>query len=222
MKHILIALLFFGLTNCNENDSKVEIVKNKASKNKVLAVKKLNDVKKIKSSIVIIQPFSGVSGTQVSYIYNQLKKVIPQVRLNKPIPLPKQAYYKGRNRYSADTLNSFLQKNTKYGYVTIGLTEQDICSEEGKVYDYGIMGLALIAGRACTASPCRLSKKNTSEQFFKVAIHELGHTQGLNHCLNNTCIMTAANGKNNTDRERGFCTWCKPFLEKKGWNLKDL
>jgi archaemetzincin len=221
MKYIFIALLFFGLTNCTQNDSKSDISKSKSPKNKVLAVKIIEPVKKIKSSIVIIQPFSGVSATQVSYIYNQLKKVIPQVVLNSPIPLPKQAYYKGRNRYSADTLNSFLQKKTKYDYVTIGLTEQDICSDEGKVYDYGIMGLALIAGSACTASPCRLSKKNINEQFFKVAIHELGHTQGLDHCLNNTCIMTAANGKNNTDREKGFCARCKSFLEKRGWNLKD-
>ena len=222
MKFMIVVFIFLALTNCNENDSKRHDASKLLTKNKVAIVNKEKSVRKIKSSIVIIQPFSGVSGTQVSYIYNQLKKVIPQVTLNKPIPLPKQAYYKGRNRYSADTLNSFLQKNTKYGYVTIGLTEQDICTEERKVYDYGIMGLAIIAGRSCTASPSRLSKKNTSEQFFKVAIHELGHTQGLNHCLNNTCIMTAANGKNNTDREKGFCARCKPFLEKKGWNLKDL
>jgi len=31
-----------------------------------------------------------------------------------------------------------------------------------------------------------------------------------------------ANGKNNTDREKGFCARCKSFLEKRGWNLKDL
>jgi archaemetzincin len=222
MKHILIALLFFGLTNCNENDSKVEIVKNKLPKNKVLAVEKLNDVKKIKSSIVIIQPFSGVSGTQVSYIYNQLKKVIPQVVLNPSIPLPSRAYYKPRNRYRADTLNLFLKERTKNGYVTIGLTNKDISTDNGNIVDWGVMGLAYMPGKSCTVSPFRLSKKNANEQFFKVAIHELGHTQGLDHCLNNTCIMTDANGKNNTDREKGFCARCKPFLEKKGWNLKDL
>jgi hypothetical protein len=34
--------------------------------------------------------------------------------------------------------------------------------------------------------------------------------------------MTDAKGKNNTDREKGFCARCKSFLEKKGWDLKDL
>ena len=222
MKHILIALLFLGLTNCNQNDSKAEIVKNRSPKNKVLAVKKIESIKKIKSSIFIIQPFDGISENQVTYIYNELKKVIPQVVLNPSIPLPSRAYYKPRNRYRADTLNFFLKERTKNGYVTIGLTNKDISTDNGNIVDWGVMGLAYMPGKSCTVSPFRLSKKNINEQFFKVAIHELGHTQGLDHCLNNTCIMTDAKGKNNTDREKGFCARCKSFLEKKGWNLKDL
>jgi archaemetzincin len=222
MKFMIVVFIFLALTNCNENDSKRHDASKLLTKNKVAIVNKEKSVRKIKSSIVIIQPFSGVSGTQVSYIYNQLKKVIPQVVLNPSIPLPSRAYYKPRNRYRADTLNLFLKERTKNGYVTIGLTNKDISTDNGNIVDWGVMGLAYMPGKSCTVSPFRLSKKNANEQFFKVAIHELGHTQGLDHCLNNTCIMTDANGKNNTDREKGFCARCKPFLEKKGWNLKDL
>jgi archaemetzincin len=31
--------------------------------------------------------------------------------------------------------------------------------------------------------------------------------------------MTDAKGKNNTDKEEGFCEKCKSFLVKKGWKL---
>ena len=224
MKYILLALLFVGLTNCNQNDSITDAVKKQPSKTKLVVINKTkkSGPKKFRPSVVIIQPFSGVSGAQVNYIFKKLKKIIPQVVLNNPIALPQRAYYKTRNRYRADTLNLYLKERTKNGYVTIGLTNKDISTDNGNIVDWGVMGLAYMPGKACTVSPFRLSKKNINEQFFKIAIHELGHTQGLDHCLNNTCIMTDANGKNNTDREKGFCARCKSFLEKKGWNLKDL
>lgn len=176
-------------------------------------------IKKINPSIVIIQPFDGISENQVTYIYNKLKKIVPQVILNSAIPLPSRAYYKPRNRYRADTLNLFLKERTKNGFVTIGLTNKDISTDNGSIVDWGVMGLAYLPGKACTVSPFRLSKKNINEQYFKVAIHELGHTQGLPHCADIRCLMTDAKGKNNTDKENGFCDKCKAFLIAKGWKL---
>lgn len=81
------------------------------------------------------------------------------------------------------------------------------------------MGLGYQPRQACVVSTYRLSKNNLKEQYFKVAIHELGHTQGLNHCANISCLMTDAKGKNTTDKENGFCERCKAFLKKKGFRL---
>ena len=103
--------------------------------------------------------------------------------------------------------------------MTIGLTNKDISTDNGNIIDWGVMGLAYMPGKSCTVSPFRLSKKNINEQYFKVAIHELGHTQGLPHCLGVLCLMTDAKGKNKTDKEKGFCNKCKLFLINKGWNL---
>lgn len=50
-------------------------------------------------------------------------------------------------------------------------------------------------------------------------IHELVHTQGLDHCPDKTCIMTDANSKNTTDNEIGFCKKCNPFLKEKDWRI---
>ena len=177
------------------------------------------DSKNVKASNIIIQPFDGIPASQVTYIYTKFKTIFPLVVLNKSIPLPKRAYFKPRNRYKADTLNLFLKERTKNGFVTIGLTNKDISTADGKIPDWGVMGLAYLPGKACTVSTFRLSKSNINEQYFKVAIHELGHTQGLYHCPNKTCLMTAAEGKNNTNNETGFCNRCKVFLIGKGWKL---
>jgi archaemetzincin len=55
------------------------------------------------------------------------------------------------------------------------------------------------------------------EKLFKVAIHELGHTQGLKHCPVNDCLMRDAEGKDHLDEEKDFCKKCKAVLINAGW-----
>ena len=76
------------------------------------------------------------------------------------------------------------------------------------------MGLGFQPGKACIASNFRLRDK---KNFFKVALHELGHTTGLPHCPEKTCFMRDAEGGDPTGEESGFCTKCKNYLIKKGW-----
>ena len=82
------------------------------------------------------------------------------------------------------------------------------------------MGLGYQPGSACVVSTFRLSKENLAEHYFKVSIHELGHTQGLPHCAVNTCFMRDAKGGNPLNEETDFCPACKSHLIKKGWRLK--
>jgi len=77
------------------------------------------------------------------------------------------------------------------------------------------MGLGFCPGKACVASTYRLDK--TASQLFKVAIHELGHTQGLKHCTVKYCFMQDAKGGNPTNTETDFCPRCKAVLVSKGW-----
>jgi archaemetzincin len=47
------------------------------------------------------------------------------------------------------------------------------------------------------------------ERLLKEALHELGHTYGLRHCPDYTCVMSAANGVERIDLKRAeFCTAC--------------
>jgi len=220
MKKFIYGLIIsFFLASCSSSEKKHEELKTIAIETRV-SLDSTPKTEISKSTIIDIQPFEGIPENLVNHVYTELCKIHPRVTLLKPIALLKRAYYAPRNRYRADTLIYLLRSTTKDGHVTMGLTNKDISSDKGKIIDYGIMGLGYQPGKACVVSPFRLSKKNLNEQFFKVAIHELGHTQGLPHCPNKTCLMTDAEGKNNTDDEKGFCEKCKAFLIAKGWTLK--
>jgi archaemetzincin len=63
-------------------------------------------------------------------------------------------------------------------------------------------------------------RSHLASQFYKVAIHELGHTQGLPHCPNHSCYMRDVEGGNPTDEEDDFCFLCREYLVRHGWRLK--
>jgi len=54
----------------------------------------------------------------------------------------------------------------------------------------------------------------------KEAVHEVGHTLGLAHCTNSSCVMFFSNSILDTDRKKSaFCEKCSTFvrgLVKKG------
>lgn len=81
------------------------------------------------------------------------------------------------------------------------------------------MGLGCRPGKSCVVSDFRMAVKNRNQQFYKVVLHELGHTEGLPHCKTKTCLMRDAEGGNHLDQEKDFCKNCKDFLINKDWNL---
>ncbi|WP_347218231.1 Zn-dependent protease [Chryseobacterium sp.] len=171
---------------------------------------------------ILIQPFRDISSEKVGKVTEGIRKVYPNVKVLDAIDFPGNAYYKERNRYRADSIIKFLSAKTKENFVTIGLTSKDISVTKGNVKDFGVMGLGYRPGKACVASNFRLSKKNSDEQFYKIAIHELGHTQGLPHCPEKMCFMRDAEGKNPTNEETDFCKKCKTFLISKNWKFSSI
>jgi archaemetzincin len=169
--------------------------------------------------VVVIQPLGGFPEAQTDSVVEQLKSIAFNVIRRKNLPFPQSAYYAERNRYKADTLIDYLNRLIGKDSIIIGLSANDISTTKGKIKDWGVMGLGYTPGRACVVSTFRLSKDNTKEQFYKVALHEFGHTQGLQHCQKNECFMRDAEGGNPLDSETGFCDFCKNYLKNMGWNL---
>jgi len=215
LKIILLITTCMIYSSCNQNKSNNNRPELKFKKKETTGKK-----------ILLVQPFEDfpISSTQI--VTNQLKDIYSgTVIIKKPIRLPRFARNTYNTRYRADSLIHFLKKVSKEGQLIIGLTNHDIShtqrSNDGHVLDddHGIMGLGYCPGRSCIASTFRLKGKNKYEKLFKVAIHELGHTQGLPHCPVKTCLMRDAEGKDHLDELKDFCKKCKLFLVQSGWDL---
>jgi archaemetzincin len=86
-----------------------------------------------------------------------------------------------------------------------------------------IFGQAFLGGRTGIASLYRLSNELYGiapdnnllfERFIKEVIHELGHTFGLIHCHQPSCVMRPSTYVEDIDqKERHFCSSCRKGLE---------
>ena len=160
------------------------------------------------------------SEIEINKLKEKLHLVFDNVEVSENIAFPESTYYKPRNRYRADKMLVFLKAQSKANKTIIAICNEDISTTKGGHKDWGIMGLAHKPGNAAIVSTFRLSLKNREIQLYKVVLHELGHSSGLPHCENKTCIMRDAEGGNHLDKLFIFCNKCKPYLEKRGWKLK--
>jgi archaemetzincin len=201
MKYYFLALLFILLSCTNrksENDKET-----------------VNTVQKV----IVIQPLGNFKVDQAKNIFAKIKTINSNVVLRQNIPFPENSYFKPRNRYRADSIIKSLRNNIGKDSVIVGLSHSDISTTKGEIQDWGVMGLGYRPGTSCVVSDFRLSVKNKNQQFYKLVLHELGHTAGLPHCAIKTCLMRDAEGGNPLDEEKEFCKDCKSFLKAKGWQL---
>lgn len=174
--------------------------------------------KVIPKEIRILPMGPGASKTFSEETQRQIQRFIPDVALLPATDLPANAYYRPRGRYRADSLIHWMSRQAKSNEVLLGITTVDISTTKDGKPDWGVMGLGFCPGNAAVASSFRMKNKS---QFWKVAIHELGHTSGLPHCPETTCFMRDADGGNPTAEETAFCPKCSEVLVKAGWKIKD-
>lgn len=148
-----------------------------------------------------------------------------EVRRLDPQKLPKHAYYKPRRRSRAEKLLEHLESqlldDSEDGRV-LGLTTVDISTTKGRHRDWGIFGLAYMPGKAAVISMYRLKRKARSREHLRfrvatTAVHETGHTFGLDHCEEDRCVMLDAQGGiENTDSSTGTLgPGCRARLDEK-------
>jgi archaemetzincin len=166
------------------------------------------------SQKVYLIPLGKTEKKIIIHTFKVLRMFLPNLEILPTTNMPTSAYYKPRNRYRADSLIHWLNSKAKTNEIYVGITANDISATKGRHEDWGVMGLSYVSGKACVVSYKRLKDKSN---FYKVVIHEIGHSMGLPHCPNKTCFMRDADGKDTTEEETGFCSNCNNYLKKKGW-----
>lgn len=173
----------------------------------------------LKQKTIYIQPLGKVNQAYINYVKASVKNFygyhcIVKSKLN----LTEDILAESKTRYEAGKI---LKKyNSKENVVLI--TEKDIAHRKSSKFpEWGIFGLGYRPGTTCVISTFRL-KKNVSrlkflERLKKVALHEIGHNLGLEHCTNTkSCLMNDAGGTvKQVDREKvWFCKKCWEILKK--------
>jgi len=178
--------------------------------------------------IIYIQPLGeGLADADVAFVKDALRAFYDvEAPLLPRIALPKTTFYPPRQRYRAEKLLDFLAPRLPDdGLRILGLTSADISTTKGDVQDWGILGLGTIDGSACVISSFRCQRRVSEPgqaviRLGKVAVHEIGHTLGLQHCPTVGCLMEDAEGKVATcDREYDLCLDCRARLLRAGHAL---
>lgn len=138
------------------------------------------------------------------------------------IPMPEYTYNEDRGQYHSTAILKFLAQNVPEDALRVlAITDADLFIPQLNF----VFGEAAIDGTVSIISLHRLhpefyGEPTDKELFFeraiKEAIHELGHTFGLRHCLNPDCVMFFSNNIHDTDRKSTYlCGRCAEELQAK-------
>lgn len=121
--------------------------------------------------------------------------------------------------YSSKILKKMLEEVPEDSIKMIGITNQDLCTP---VLSY-VFGEAQLEGKVGIVSIKRLKQEfyglRRDDKFFfdrllKEIIHEFGHTFGLVHCNQKTCVMSLSTNVLKVDEKYyNFCDACQELIK---------
>ena len=139
--------------------------------------------------------------------------------IGKVLPVPPEAYNKEKDQFIADVLLALA--SAQDGDKVLCVASFDIYT---KPLNF-VFGEAEVGGRGAVISIARLGDENNRlfrERVAKEAIHELGHTLGLNHCPDTACVMHYSTELADTDFKKGiYCANCSSKIPI-SWRPKQM
>jgi len=168
---------------------------------------------------LFIVPFDEVSTDVLKDIGEALKTQLPlEYHIMPEEPLPAAAFSEERGQYLAPLfLNALLHKYGEKNIRVLGIVDHDLFVPQLNF----VFGQADLVNKVAVISLTRLRPewygKEKNDEIFKrrtliEAVHELGHTYGLEHCSKPHCVMYFSNSLADTDR-KGF-KFCEDCLKK--------
>jgi archaemetzincin len=175
------------------------------------------NVKQVKTKVIYIQPLGDVNYSCVYEVKKTLEMFYGvKVNVKTKLEFTDDILSPSKTRYDAGKILRKYDSND----VLLILTEKDITHRKDENPEWGIFGLGFCPGKTCVISTFRLRKNVNQEKMIerltKVAVHEIGHNMGLDHCINNNeCLMNDAGGTiKQVDSEKiWFCDKCRNRLK---------
>jgi archaemetzincin len=168
-----------------------------------------------------IQPVGAVPNSLLLAVARALRSSYPRTPISiagRRWRLPTHAYRPRREQYRADLLLDWVCQRHDGAEAIVAIADADIY-EPGYNFLFGLSyigaGCALVAlghlGHYDSGAP--VTSPRLGHRAAMIAIHELGHAYGLDHCKHRGCVMRYEDRIGPVDRERGqFCADCRSHL----------
>ncbi len=168
---------------------------------------------------IALRPFGDIDSTALETLKAGLYRTFGcPVLIDVSIPVPVEAFTTDRNQYLSDIFLNQLRKFRHNNNRVLGITEVDLYTD----------GLNFVFGQAdCASGTAVISLHLLHQEHYglpedtelflarclKEAVHELGHTFGMEHCQDGCCVMHFSNSLLDTDVKKAFfCPRCQPKL----------
>ncbi len=174
--------------------------------------------------VIAVVPMGKVDAQRLALVAEALRGAYDaDTRIEPSRELPPDAYWAPRKRWRAEKLLRSVERDFPEGaWKAVLVTEAEISTTKEKIEDWGIGGLGIIGGRTCVVSTFLIRRHSPErakldERLRKLAVHELGHTLGLDHCDVFACVMRDARGKliSSLDgTQETFCGRCRSVVKR--------
>ena len=177
--------------------------------------RQLHGKKADSEGVIYLQPLGEID-TETAALFEKMREFTSiyfdrETRLQKPMPIPKQAYNRRRRQYNGSVILKQLRREIPGDALArVGITMKDLYSGDLN-FVFGLGSPQLKAGiyslhRYTQTYPGCKPYNTLLRRALKVIAHEIGHIFFVEHCIFYRCIMNGSNSLPEADsRPMALC-----------------